>query len=89
MDGYLLDALGRVEKTQFKAKCIMNENNSPMKYKRNNGHLVNGFYYVDSILACGDLMDQDLCFYDYIRDDDEMSEIENKENAFYLWDNFV
>lgn len=92
MEGYsYLDLLDNAEKTQLKATCIMDENDSPMKYKSNNGHLVNKFYYVDPILDCDDLKNRDLCFYDYIRDDEEMSEIENNENAFsfYLENNFV
>lgn len=90
MEGYTSDALYRAEKTQFKAKNIKDDKNSPMKYKSSDGHLFNRFYYVEPILDCSDLMDQDLCFYDYIRDDEKMSEIENNENAFYLWgDNFV
>ena len=89
MDEYIY--LDSAEKVQFKAKYIMDDNNSPMEYKNDDGHLVNRFYYVEPILGCDDLMDEDLCFYEYIGDDEEMSEKENEENVFYLMrgDNFV
>ena len=89
MDGYVY--LDSAEKVQFKARCIMDDNDSPMEYKSDDGHLASRFYYVEPILGCDDLMDEDLCFYEYIGDDEEMSEKENEECVFHIFpgDNFV
>ena len=45
MDRYL----DTEEKVQFKAICIMDDNDSPMEYKNDDGHLASRFYYVEHI----------------------------------------
>lgn len=87
MDRYL----DTEEKVQFNARCIIDNNNSPMEYKNDDGHLASRFYYVEPILRCYDLMDEDLCFYEYIGGDEEMSDKENEECVFHIiqGDNFV
>ena len=80
MDRYL----DTEEKVQFKARCIMDDNDSQKKKKNDDGHLASRFYYVEPILGCDDLMDEDLCFYEYIEDDEEMSDKENEECVFHI-----
>ena len=89
MDEYVY--LDSAEKVQFKARCIMDDNDSPMEYKNDDGHLASRFYYVEPILGCDDLMDEDLCFYEYLEEDEEMSDKENEEDVFHVirGDNFV
>lgn len=79
------------EKVQYKSKCLLDDDQSPMEYKAGDGQLATNFYYTDPLVTCIDLMSDDLCFFDLIDGDEELSDEQNEISIFHSIgsDNFV
>lgn len=79
------------EKVQYKSKCLLGDDGSPMEYKSGDGQLATNFYYVDPLVTCSDLMVDDLDFFEFLDDDEELSDEQNEVCIFHPIgsDNFV